>query len=373
VECKDYNDLLDARSGNRDFARKNWQTIGTIKELKDGYVSHVVRKIVDLAVKYGAFIVLEDLNIGFKRGRQKIEKSVYQKLELAVAKKLNFLVDKDAHNGEIGSVTKALQLTPPVTNFGDMEGRKHFGMMLYTRADYTSQTDPKTGWRKTIYLKKGSEENTRKQILEKFDDIRFDGKNYAFTYTDKNTNKQWTLYSGTKDGQSLERYRGERGDQNEWTSTLQDVNKTLNGIFTDFDKNDSIYQQIKDQKVELKKINDKHTTYETLRFAIEMIQQIRNTGTSERDADFILSPVRDENDNHFDSRAENGQLPTSGDANGAYNIARKGIVVNEHILRGYKLYISDWEWDAWLAGKEIWEQWLKVHQKELVSTQKKKS
>ncbi len=373
VECKDYNDLLEARSGNRDFARKNWQTIGTIKELKDGYVSHVVRKIVDLAVRYGAFIVLEDLNIGFKRGRQKIEKQVYQKLELAVAKKLNFLVDKDVQNGEVGSVTKALQLTPAVTNFGEMEGWKHFGLMLYTRADYTSQTDPATGWRKTIYLKKGSEENIRKQILEpgKFDDIRFDGKNYLFIYSDKNISKQWTLYSGTPDGKSLERYRGERGDQNEWTSTLQDINKILNGVFADFDKNNSIYDQFKNQKAGLKKIDDKHTAYETLRFAIEMIQQIRNTGTSERDSDFILSPVRDKNGNHFDSRLQNGKMPTSGDANGAYNIARKGILVNEHILRGYKLYISDWEWDAWLAGKETWEQWLKNHEKELVYTKKK--
>jgi len=39
--------------------------------------------------------VLEDLNSGFKRGRQKIEQSVYQKLELALAKKFNFLVNKE--------------------------------------------------------------------------------------------------------------------------------------------------------------------------------------------------------------------------------------------------------------------------------------
>jgi CRISPR-associated protein Cpf1 len=46
-------------------------------------------------LKYNAIIVLEDLNGGFKRGRQKIEKSVYQKLELALAKKLGYLVLKD--------------------------------------------------------------------------------------------------------------------------------------------------------------------------------------------------------------------------------------------------------------------------------------
>ena len=50
VECLDYNELLDARAGDRDYARKNWQTIGTIKNLKEGYVSQVVRTIADLAM-----------------------------------------------------------------------------------------------------------------------------------------------------------------------------------------------------------------------------------------------------------------------------------------------------------------------------------
>ena len=98
-----------------------------------------------------------------------------------------------------------------------------------------------------------------------------------------------------------------------------------------------------------------------------MIQQIRNRGTTERDSDFILSPVRDENGNHFDSREywdreQAGQecnMPTSGDANGAFNIARKGVVMNEHIKRGFDLYITDEEWDVWLSGEKAWSQWIK--------------
>jgi CRISPR-associated protein Cpf1 len=97
---------------------------------------------------------LENLNSGFKNSRKKIEKQVYQKLELALAKKLNFVVNKSAKDEELLSVQKALQLTPPVNNFGDIENARQYGIMLYTRANYTSQTDPKTGWRKTIYLKK---------------------------------------------------------------------------------------------------------------------------------------------------------------------------------------------------------------------------
>ena len=386
VDCWDYNDLLDARASNRDMARKNWQTIGTIKELKAGYISQVVRKVANLATDkiHPTFVVLEDLNTGFKRGRQKIEKTVYQKLEVALAKKLNFLVDKNAKLGEIGSVTNALQLTPPVNNYGDIENRKQVGIMLYTRANYTSQTDPITGWRKTIYLKTGSEGyikdqiigNEEKRIKPAFTDIRFDGKDYYFKYETGGVKpKKWSLYSG-KDGKSLDRFRGER-EENEWQIKKIDVVEILNGIFTSlsFNKNKSLLDQIK-AGTEPVKIN-KHTAWESLRFTIELIQQIRNTGLpeDERDNDFIQSPVR-KNEKHFDSReywdkeqkVEKADMPSSGDANGAFNIARKGLLMNEHIktwiengkpkydakTSDLNLFISDSEWDLYLADEEVW-------------------
>lgn len=384
VECWNYNDLLDAMASNRDMARKNWQTIGTIKELKNGYVSQVIRKIVDIAVNKNrgtpSFIVLENLNVGFKRGRQKIEKQVYQKLELALAKKLNFLVDKNAENGEIGSVTSALQLTPPVNNFGDIENKKQFGIMLYTKADYTSQTDPITGWRKSIYLKKGSEEYIKKQIIDIFDDIGFDGQDFYFDYTvdyldpknkksDKKFQKQWRLYS-SKNGVNLDRFRGERNnDKNQWISKSQDIFEILNGVFKDFDFKSSLLAQIK-EGANPKKIDSKYTGWESLRFAIDIIQQIRNNGTEKRDEDFILSPVRDENGNNFDSRNAKENQPSSGDANGAYNIARKGIIMNEHIKIDLSLFIRDEEWDAWLAGEEVWNTWIRKNEKDLYRAKK---
>lgn len=95
-----------------------------------------------------------------------------------------------------------------------------------------------------------------------------------------------------------------------------------------------------------------------------MIQQIRNTGKPgmERDDDFLLSPVRDSNGMHFDSRIYHDQLgkdapgsppelPVSGDANGAYNIARKGIMMLDRIVQNPEkpdLFIKDSDWDTWL-------------------------
>lgn len=396
VECWDYNDLLEAMASNRDMARKNWRTIGTIKELKEGYISQIVRRVADLATSDDrpAFIVLEDLNTGFKRGRQKIEKSVYQKFEVALAKKLNFLVDKTKEIDEIGSVTKALQLTPPVNNYGDIENRKQVGIMLYTRANYTSQTDPITGWRKTIYLKAGSEESIKEQIVSAFTDIQFDGHDYIFTYIDKRIEKEWKLYSGIN-GKSLDRFRGKRGeDKYEWINERQDFVGILDGIFVDFDKSRSLLSQIIDEDIPLRKVSEKHTAWESLRFVIDLIQQIRNTGITHRDNDFILSPVKDENSKHFDSREywdkeqaeQKVDMPTSGDANGAFNIARKGFLMNEHVrvwkengepkhdknTSDLNLFISDFEWDLYLANENEWKDKLMVFASRKLSEQSNK-
>jgi len=61
--------------------------------------------------------------------------------------------------------------------------------------------------------------------------------------------------------------------------------------------------------------------------------------------------------------------PTSGDANGAYNIARKGILMAEHIRQwkhdgaiqqDLSLYISDREWDLWLTNQSEWKKMLPI-------------
>lgn len=385
VECWNYNDLLDVAASNRDEARKNWQTIGNIRNLKEGYISQVIHEIVKKVTDKPTFVVLEDLNTGFKRERQKIEKQVYQKFELALAKKLNFVVDKSKEIGEIGSVTKALQLTPPVANYQDIENKKQVGIMLYTRANYTSQTDPLTGWRKTIYLKKGSEQSIKDQIIGNgkigkdeikpaFTDIGFDGKDYFFEYSDKNVGKKWKLWSG-KDGKDLVRYRGKRTeDKNIWETEKMELKKQLDKIFEDFDKDRSFLVQIRDERINIKKSDDKFTAWESLRFVIDLIQQIRNSGgenTSKENDNFLLSPIRDENGKHFDSREikKEDSLPIDADANGAFNIARKGIIMNEHIKQWKKngenkydldLFISDQEWDLWLADKSKWKKMLSI-------------
>ena len=89
-----YHDLLNVKENERKQARQSWQSIANIKDLKEGYLSQVIHKISELMVKYNAIVVLEDLNAGFMRGRQKVEKQVYQKFEKMLIDKLNYYVDK---------------------------------------------------------------------------------------------------------------------------------------------------------------------------------------------------------------------------------------------------------------------------------------
>ncbi len=385
VEHKtDYVQKLEAVADERLIAKKNWQQQNKIKDLKAGYISHVVHRLVEETIKDGnkiaphAFIVLEDLSTEMKRGRQKIEKQVYQNLELALAKKLNFVVDKEAKPGELGSVSKALQLTPPVSNYQDIEGKKQFGVMLYTRANYTSITDPATGWRKTIYIKNGKEEDIKKEILEKFDDFGFDGKDYYFEYTESHAGHTWRIYSG-KDGQSLPRFQNKKQiqlDKNIWIPEQIDVVKILDDLFANFDKRTSFKEQV-NQGLDLLKVEGRsETAWQSLRYALDLIQQIRNSGLKKEDYNFLYSPVRNNNGEHFDTRnnKNNGDLEliVDADANGAFNIARKGLIMDAHIKYWIKrgrpktkkdgkessdldLFVSDREWDLWLLNKEQWE------------------
>lgn len=200
---------------------------------------------MDLAIQYNAIIVMEDLNTGFKRGRQKIEKSIYQKFELALAKKLNFLVLKNAKNGEIGSVTNAYQLTPPVENYGDIENKKQFGNIFYTRANYTSQTDPVTGWRKSIYLPKNASD-LKSKIIENFSEISYQNGDYIFEYNDF-LGKKWQMHT-LVNNKEIERYRGNFSkEKNILQVEKVNIRAILDEILQEnFDLNRSILSQIEE-------------------------------------------------------------------------------------------------------------------------------
>ena len=138
-----YHDLLAKREGDRTDARRSWETIETIKELKEGYLSQVVHIISKMMVKYNAIVVLEDLNTGFMRGRQKIERQVYEKFEKMLIDKLNCYIDKQVSPTAEGGLLNPLQLTCDAQKWK----RSHqCGCLFYIPAWNTSKIDPVTGF-----------------------------------------------------------------------------------------------------------------------------------------------------------------------------------------------------------------------------------
>ena len=78
------------------------------------------------------------------RGRQKVEKQVYQKFEKMLIDKLNYLVDKKAACDRPGGLYHAYQLANAFESFRKLG--KQSGFLFYIPAWNTSKIDPVTGF-----------------------------------------------------------------------------------------------------------------------------------------------------------------------------------------------------------------------------------
>ncbi len=339
----DYHSLLQRREEERMEARHSWKSIETIKELKEGYLSQVIRKITELMVKYNAIVVLEDLNFGFMRGRQKVEKSVYQKFEKMLIDKLNYLVDKKSID-EPGGTLNAYQLTSKFDSFQKLG--KQSGFLFYIPAWNTSKIDPVTGF---VNLLDTRYENTEKSkaFMCKFDSIRYNaGKDWfefkldydKFDKRAEGTRTQWTLCTY---GNRIENFRNPEKNAN-WDSKEICLTQQFKDLFNTYgiDINDNLKETICGQT--------EKPFFERLLHLLKLTLQMRNSVTG-TEIDYLISPVADENGNFYDSRTCGDTLPANADANGAYNIARKGLLVLRQIreaedLKKLKLAITNKEW-----------------------------
>ena len=339
-----YHDLLNTKEGKREEARRSWMEIENIKELKEGYMSQVIHKIAQLMVKYNAIVVLEDLNMGFMRGRQKVEKQVYQKFEKMLIDKLNYLVDKQRDAAELGGVLNAYQFTNKFESFQKMG--KQCGFLFYIPAWNTSKMDPTTGF---VNLFDTRYENMAKAkvFFGKFKSIRYNTKKgwfeFAFDYNDfttkaADTNTQWTLCTyGTR------------------IETKRDPKQNNNFVSEEFDLTDKFKALFAKHNIDidgnlLEKICSQSDAafFKELLHLLHLTLQMRNsiTGTN---TDYLISPVINASGEFFDSRNCGKNLPENADANGAYNIARKGLWIIDQIkhsddLSRLKLAISNKEW-----------------------------
>jgi hypothetical protein len=350
-----YHAILDKKENERKDARVSWKEIDSIKDLKSGYLSHVVHKIAKLVIKHNAIVVLEDLNFGFKRGRFKVEKQVYQKFEKALIEKLNYLVFKDKTNlREPGGFLKAYQLTDKFVSFEKLG--KQSGILFYTAASYTSKVDPVTGFMQNYYSL--FDPAKVDQFLGIFESIVFNGTFFEITYDlgknydDKESHhfkSKWTVCTCVN-----------RSEYNPDTKTQKcfDVNQRLIELFKKYEisykKGEDILEKIKTQDTKFLKL------FHYYFMAIQKMRVVDPTEEKGEDFnDYIQSPVYP----YYNSReiakvnSEVNKLPANGDANGAYNIARKGIITLDKIhlrVQIEKLYGSekfDWQKASTLLPK----------------------
>ena len=344
-----YKGLLDAKMNLRTEQKRTWRRQESIKDLKEGYLSQVVHKLTKLIVdKYQAIVVLENLSKGFMQTQ--IESAVYAKFEQMLITKLNLYIDKQKDKNTVGGLYHPLQLTSPYKSKSTANIQN--GVIFYIPAWCTSKIDPVTGFVNYIYPKYESIQAAR-DFFSKFDDIRYNPeqdyfefhiKDYAaFNPRAKSSRQDWIICTN---GNRIRNFR-DPDNNSEWTSEEIDLTKEFKKLFEsykiDYKCNLLASILIQEKKDFFYKSNVKESSLLPL---LKLTLQLRNSNSKE---DYILSPVANKNGFFFDSSKCGPDLPNNADANGAFNIARKGLILVNRILstplnEKLSLTISNEEW-----------------------------
>lgn len=301
-------------------------------------------------IRYNAVVVLEYLDPAFIRSRQKREFQEYSKFERMLANKLQYLVDKKKDFHEIGGVLKGYQLTNNIEKIKNKNVQNEFkfqnGFLFYIPAWNTSKIDPITGFVNLFDTRFKGEKEAR-EFFSQFDSIRYNAEKdlfeFSFDYdkfTDKarGTQTKWTLCTF---GNRIKTFRNP-AKNNQWDNEEIIITEEFKKAFADagIDINGNL-------KEEICSLTDKKYL-EQLMHLMTLLLQMRNSRTG-TEIDYLLSPVADADGNFYDSRRCIASLPKDADANGAYNIARKGLWAIRKIQstpsgERPKLAISNKEW-----------------------------
>ncbi len=357
----DYQSRLVDREKERDKARKSWQEISKIKDLKEGYLSQVVHEICQLVIKYNAVIMMEELNYGFKRGRFKVERQVYQKFETMLTKKLSYLVDKKKPVDAPGGLLKGYQLACVPDKLSNV-GRQN-GIIFYVPAAYTSKIDPTTGFVNIFNFRNITNDEARRAFISRIDSIRYDQREksfaLAFDYNNFETHRvelsrnQWTIYVK---GKRIEKKKTNYGFAEEIVSLEEKMGKLMSEAKIQFEDGH-------DLKEELGNLNEASMKelIEIVKLTVQLRNSTKEKSSADTDAwDRIISPVLNDKGEFFDTGDKNEKLPLDADANGAFCIALKGLYLTRKIRKDWRpgeknsnevLKISHREWFEFIQQK----------------------
>ena len=356
----DYKSLLDSKMNLRTEQKKTWRRQENIKNLKEGYLSQVVHRLTKMIVDdYKAIIILENLSKGFIQTQ--IESSVYSKFEEMLITKLNLYIDKQKDKNIPGGLYHPLQLTSPYKSRANANLQN--GVVFYIPAWNTSKIDPVTGFVNFIHLKYESIQAAKK-IIGKFQDIRYNQEKDYFEFCIKDytsfnpkariSRQEWIVCSK---GSRIRNYRNPDNNK-EWESEEIDLTKEFKELFDEYGikYHSNLLASILIQEKKNFFYNEdvrKRSFFPLLK----LMFQLRNSFIKS-DIDYILSPVADKNGVFYDSRTCASHLPNNADANGAFNIARKGLMLVERILstpqdKKLSFTISNEEWLHYAQSQQL--------------------
>ena len=360
VNSYNYQAKLEQREKERDEARKSWDSVGKIKDLKEGFLSAVIHEISKMMIEHNAIVVLEDLNFGFKRGRFKVERQVYQKFEKMLIDKLNYLSFKDREAGEEGGILRGYQMAQKFVSFQRLG--KQSGFLFYIPAAYTSKIDPVTGFVNHFNFNDITNVEKRKDFLMKMERIEMRNGNIEFEFDYRKFKTFQTDY------------------QNLWTVStygkriVMQIDDKGYKQMVDYEPTKEIINAFKNKGIQLTEGSDLKSLiadievtatnasfFSTLLYAFQKTLQMRNSNAATEE-DYILSPVA--KDGHYfcsideANKGKDAQgnwvsnLPVDADANGAYHIALKGL----YLLRNpEKKKIENEKWLQFMVEKPYLE------------------
>lgn len=344
----DYRDKLARVEGERDQARKDWNVINGIKNIKKGYLSRAIGEIVRLVKKYNCVIALENLDMEFKRGRQQFEKNVYQQFERDLVGRFVMLMDKKDED----RTRTALQLASPGET---MEKRTSFtqnGIIFFMSPSWITKTDPLTGFVNRLNTYYENNEKAQKQ-LDGYESFRYVPKEkmfaLSFRYAKANPAKEagpdklWTVYT-----------HGNRSKLSEDKKTYVTVNateemaKAFNGEGIDYADGRELLPLMKERSARFYK-----EFFAALRLTLDNRIWMKETC-------HLVSCTKASDGSFFDELTDTKTACLKdADTNAAWNIARKCHMVLRNIrnfvpdetlgpdgkkLKDPRMVVSDTEW-----------------------------
>lgn len=328
---------------NKKAKMRDWLSQTNSKNLKTGLIAQAVHKITQLVVKYNAIISLEALSPEFMKTRQKIEYQVYQRFETALITKLTYLVFKDSKPGECGSVDKPIQLAD-VTKTDTRQN----GIVFFVAPWKTSKIDPSTGFSNFITIKYDTNKDSIK-FIKAFKSIKYNEQKgwFEFVIDEQHKNStptEWTICSY---GNRIEFFRNaERNNEPDYRNV--EITEKMMALFKDED-----LDLDKDLISQISAVN-KSAFYKDLLHLMKLMVQLRNTNKS---IDELRSPVMNRSGVFFNSSEASANQPKDADANGAFNIGRKGIMLVERIMASSD-YLNDK--DMFISNEE-WIEYARMH------------